>query len=256
MNILIVEDETAAARGLEAQLARVLPSARVAGVTESVDETVEWLAANERPDLVFMDIHLADGESFRIFDRTEIAAPIVFTTAYDQHALEAFRVGGIDYLLKPIREEDLRRAVEKLRRLSATELAAAISGQTERVTEARHERERAMQRTFLIPVRDRIVPLRVEEVAFFHTSDERVRAYDFRGGSLPMDRSLDRLGKALSGDDFFRANRQFIVSRAAVRELSVWFGSRLSLALSVPTPERIVISKDRVSEFKRWFTKK
>lgn len=240
MTVLIVEDETAAARGLEAMLTKVFPDAAVVGVTESVHETVEWLSTHEKPDLVFMDIHLADGESFRIFDRAEVISPIVFTTAYDRYALEAFRVNSIDYLLKPIREEELRRAVEKFRRLTRPEV------------ERRRERLRELPKTFLVPVRDRIVPLRVDEVAFFYTRDEKVRAFDFSGGSLPMDRSLDRLLKVLSEDGFFRANRQFIVARSAIRELSVWFGSRLAVGLSVKTPERIVVSKDRVAEFKRW----
>ncbi len=186
MNILIVEDETAAARGLEAMVRKVLPDSRVVAVTDSVEETVGWLGANPAPDLIFMDIHLADGESFRVFDRVEVTSPVIFTTAYDKYALEAFRVNSIDYLLKPIKEEDLRRAVEKLHRLTAAEV---------------RERVGEMKRVFLIPVKDKIIPLRVEEVAFFYTSQERVRAFCFDGRVLPMDRSLDRLSKILSGDD-------------------------------------------------------
>ncbi|MDR2894333.1 MAG: LytTR family DNA-binding domain-containing protein [Alistipes sp.] len=248
MKIVIIEDETAAARNLEAIVRKVIPDAEVTAVLESVADSVEWLGTNPAPDLLFMDIHLADGESFRIFDAVEVPCPIIFTTAYDRYALEAFRVNSIDYLLKPIKESEMVRAIEKLRRLSGGELAAHREGVVQMA------RGRDEQRVFLIPVRDKIIPLKIEQVAFFHTTDEKVTATDHEGTTLPMDRSLEKLLKVLPDDDFFRANRQFIVARGAIADISVWFGSRLSLNLKVRTPERIVISKDRVPEFKRWFT--
>jgi DNA-binding LytR/AlgR family response regulator len=247
MKIVIIEDETAAARNLQAIVRGVIPEAEIMAVLESIEESVEWLGSNPVPDLLFMDIHLADGESFRIFDNVDIQCPIIFTTAYDRYALEAFKVNSIDYLLKPIKEEELRRAIEKLRRLSGSELAAHREGIVE-MARARDE-----QKVFLIPVRDKIIPLRREQVAFFYTTDEKVKATDYEGNSYPMDRSLEKLQKILSDNDFFRANRQFIVSRDAISDINVWFGNRLSLNLKVKTPERIVISKDRVPEFKRWF---
>jgi DNA-binding LytR/AlgR family response regulator len=247
MKVLIIEDETAAARNLRAIIQKVLPSAEVLAILESIAETVEWLSANPSPDLVFMDIHLADGESFRIFDKVEITCPIIFTTAYDEYAMKAFKVNSIDYLLKPIKEEEVRRAIDKLERLSSGELAVRRAGIEEVV------RNREELKIFLIPVRDKIVPLKVGDVAFLYTTDEKVRAFDGEGNSYPMDRSLDKLMKVLSEERFFRANRQFIVSREAVSDISVWFGSRLSINLKVKAPERIVISKDRVPEFKRWF---
>jgi DNA-binding LytR/AlgR family response regulator len=247
MKIVIIEDETAAARNLASIVRSVIPEAEVVALLESVEESVEWLTSNPSPDLLLVDIHLGDGDSFRIFETTEVTCPIIFTTAYDQYALEAFKVNSIDYLLKPIKEEELRRAIEKLRRLSGTELAARREGIVEMA------RSREEQRVFLIPVRDKIIPLDIRRVAFFYTTDEKVRATDFDGTSYPMDRSLDKLTKVLSERDFFRANRQFIVAREAIADISVWFGHRLSLNLKVKTPETIVISKDRVPEFKRWF---
>ncbi|MDR2894003.1 MAG: LytTR family DNA-binding domain-containing protein [Alistipes sp.] len=252
MKVVIIEDETAAARNLGSMIGAVVPGARVEAVLESVAESVEWLtehAGEAGPDLLLVDIHLADGESFRIFERVEVACPIVFTTAYDWYALEAFKVNSIDYLLKPIREDDLRRAIDKLHRLSGGEIASRREG----IAQVVRQREE-QQRVFLVPVRDKIIPLRSERVAFFYTTGERVRATDYDGVSLPMDRSLDKLMKTLSEHDFFRANRQFIVAREAIAEINVWFGSRLSLGLRVKVPERIVISKDRVAEFKRWLT--
>ena len=248
MKALIIEDETAAAINLEALLRKVEPSLQIEAVLESVGESVEWLSSHPIPDLIFMDIHLADGESFRIFDRVEIDCPIIFTTAYDQYALEAFKVNSIDYLLKPITQNDLQRALDKLHRLSVTERRSI----SERVTSLAAEASKASQNVFLIQVRDRIRPLKFEEAAYFYTSDERVTVHTFSGEVLAMDKTLETLSATLPENDFFRANRQFIVSRGAIRDISVWFGSRLALNLILDTPERIIISKARVPRFKQW----
>ncbi len=248
MKALIIEDETAAAINLEALLRKVEPSLQIEAVLESVGESVEWLSSHPMPDLIFMDIHLADGESFRIFDRVEIDCPIIFTTAYDQYALEAFKVNSIDYLLKPITQNDLQRALDKLHRLSVTERRSI----SERVTSLAAEASKASQNVFLIQVRDRIRPLKFEEAAYFYTSDERVTVHTFSGEVLAMDKTLETLSAMLPENDFFRANRQFIVSRRAIRDISVWFGSRLALNLILDTPERIIISKARVPRFKQW----
>lgn len=248
MKTLIIEDETAAAINLEALLRKVEPSLQIEAVLESVGESVEWLSSHPMPDLIFMDIHLADGESFRIFDRVEIDCPIIFTTAYDQYALEAFKVNSIDYLLKPITQNDLQRALDKLHRLSVTERRSI----SERVTSLAAEASKASQNVFLIQVRDRIRPLKFEEAAYFYTSDERVTVHTFSGEVLAMDKTLETLSAMLPENDFFRANRQFIVSRSAIRDISVWFGSRLALNLILDTPERIIISKARVPRFKQW----
>lgn len=248
MKTLIIEDETAAAINLEALLRKVEPSLQIEAVLESVGESVEWLSSHPMPDLIFMDIHLADGESFRIFDRVEIDCPIIFTTAYDQYALEAFKVNSIDYLLKPITQNDLQRALDKLHRLSVTERRSI----SERVTSLAAEASKASQNVFLIQVRDRIRPLKFEEAAYFYTSDERVTVHTLSGEVLAMDKTLETLSATLPENDFFRANRQFIVSRGAIRDISVWFGSRLALNLILDTPERIIISKARVPRFKQW----
>ncbi len=168
MKVVIIEDESAAARNLQAIVRSVIPGVEILATLESIEETVEWFGTHQAPDLLFMDIHLADGESFRVFDRIDIPCPIIFTTAYDQYALEAFKVNSIDYLLKPIKEDELRRAIEKLERLSGSELAQ------KRGAIAEMARSRDEQRVFLIPVRDKIIPLKIEDIAFFYTTDEKV----------------------------------------------------------------------------------
>lgn len=249
MKVLIIEDETAAARNLQSMLESIEPDIEVVGITESIIDTIDWFAENPMPDIVFMDIHIADGESFRIFDSVDISAPIIFTTAYDQYALEAFKVNSIDYLLKPLKEEDLHRAMDKWRRITHTE-RNEYRHRIDTMISEQHQRSDM----FLVHVKDKIVPLQAADIAYFYTSNERVSAHLLDGTSLPMDKTLEALQSSLSEHDFFRANRQFIVARKAVKDISVWFGSRLSLNLTVEIPERIVISKARVPEFKRWLT--
>lgn len=249
MKVLIIEDETAAARNLQSMLESIEPDIKVVGITESIIDTLDWFAENPMPDIVFMDIHIADGESFRIFDSVDISAPIIFTTAYDQYALEAFKVNSIDYLLKPLKEEDLQRAMDKWRRITHTE-RNEYRHRIDTMISEQHQRSDM----FLVHVKDKIVPLQAADIAYFYTSNERVTAHLLDGTSLPMDKTLEALQSSLSEHDFFRANRQFIVARKAVKDISVWFGSRLSLNLTVEIPERIVISKARVPEFKRWLT--
>ncbi|MBQ4279199.1 MAG: response regulator transcription factor [Rikenellaceae bacterium] len=245
MNILIIEDETAAAVNLRSLLGEVCPECRVLAVLDTVADSVAWLSANPTPDLIFMDIHLADGQAFHIFKHVEITAPIIFTTAYDQYALAAFRVNSIDYLLKPIKADDLRRALDKLRRLTGGELtsySASVSAFSRRQLPA----------TFLLHVRDKIVVLPVGDIAFCYTQNERVTAYTHAGDAYPIDKSLDSMIQQLPAERFFRANRQFIIAREAIRDIAIWLGNRLSVTLSLPTPEKILISKARAPEFKRW----
>jgi DNA-binding LytR/AlgR family response regulator len=241
---LIVEDETAAAVNLRAILRETAPDVEIVATLESVTESVDYLRAHPQPDLLFMDIHLADGDSFRIFDAVEIVAPVIFTTAYDRYALDAFKVSGIDYLLKPLNGADVRRAIDKFRRLTGSE-RHDYGARVQAMASGREE-------TFLVHVRDRIIPLHRDKIAYCYTSNEKVTACDFDGESYPLDRTLETLQSLLPQSDFFRANRQFIISRRAVRDIVVWFGSRLALSLQVPTPERIIISKARVPEFKAW----
>ncbi len=245
MKALRSEDETAAARNLAAVLREVAPGVQIVATLESVAESIEWLRSNPQPDLLFMDIHLADGDSFRIFGAVEVTAPVIFTTAYDRYALEAFKVSSIDYLLKPINADDVRRALEKLRRLTSGE--RLDYGSRVRSLAAQRQEE-----VFLVRVRDRIIPLQRDRIAYCYTSNEKVTACDFDGETYPLDKTLEALQALLPERDFFRANRQFIVARRAVKEIAVWFGSRLTLHLTVDTPERIVISKARVPEFKTW----
>ncbi|MBO7236159.1 MAG: response regulator transcription factor [Alistipes sp.] len=246
--VIIVEDETAAVVNLRSMITSVVGDVEVVAVLESVEEAVEFFNGDYVVDVVFMDIHLADGDSFRIFRSVEIDIPIIFTTAYDEYALEAFKVNSIDYLLKPFKEDDLRRAMDKLTRLTNRERKEQSDNRKRLVDEVQMQ---ALQ-TMLIRYKDKIIPIKIEDVAYFYTSEERVTLTTLTGESYQVDKTLEALSQQLSPTQFFRANRQFIVARAAVRDIAVWFGSRLALNLVVETPERIIISKARVPEFKQW----
>lgn len=252
MRVLIIEDETAAAVNLQAILAECTRDLKIEAVLESVEESVAWLKEHPMPELIFMDIHLADGDSFRIFQQVEITAPVIFTTAYDRYALEAFKVNSIDYLLKPIARADMERALKKLAILSKvdhTDYSERVEKLSQQVA-AKNECPQA----FLVQVRDKIIPLRTDEIAYCYTRDEKVTACDMQGRRFQLDKPLEALQAMLPEQEFFRANRQFIVARRAVKEISIWFGSRLTLTLEVELPERLVVPKARVPEFKRWMT--
>lgn len=256
MKIFIIEDEKAALRNLKAILAEVCPEAEIAGEADSICESIEWLESNDMPELVFMDIHLADGSAFEIFDHIKITCPIIFTTAYDEYALKAFKVNSIDYLLKPINAEDLRKAFDKL------DLLVSHKKENEKQSDIINEivkklnKEENYKSHFLIPVKgDKFVPLTVDSILFFYISDGTVKAVDEDGRQHPFTMSLDDLADMLNPKLFFRANRQFLISRKAIKDISLWFNGRLVINLNIPfeLKDKIIISKAKASEFKEWF---
>lgn len=226
------------------------PSLHVLSVIQSVEESVDWFRGGQVADLVFMDIHLADGSAFSIFEQVEVTFPVVFTTAYDQYAIEAFKVNSIDYLLKPIQPSALKRALDKYSRLSS--IPQTLNPQ---LLSALNQRHSAYKSYFLIPFKDRLLPVAVSDIACFFLGDGCTKMMLFDGTTYSLEKPLDTYMQQLDPDKFFRANRQYVISHAAVKDISVWFGGKLTLSLTVTLPERIVISKARVSEFKEWFTK-
>ncbi|WP_106830464.1 LytR/AlgR family response regulator transcription factor [Parabacteroides pacaensis] len=247
MKAIIIEDETVAVNSLKAILSqnKVTPIEVVAEL-ESVEESVAYFRQNVHPDIIFMDIHLADGSAFKIFEQVEIKAPVVFTTAYDEYALQAFQVSSIDYLLKPITPASMERALNKFHLFNNEERLAHIRHTNQTI------QERHTLKNLLIMLPDKFYPLSVEEILFFYTSHEKVTAYTADGKKHPVDRTLDMLTEQLDNRLFFRANRQFIIARKAIKDIDLWFGSRLSVNLLVPVPERIIISKAKTPMFKEW----
>jgi DNA-binding LytR/AlgR family response regulator len=253
MKVLIVEDETAAYDNLCHILAEIDPDITVMDNTESVTQTVEWLRRNPAPDLILMDIHLSDGSAFDIFRCMSVETPIIFTTAYDSYAIEAFKQQSVDYLLKPIKGDELKRALVKLSKWTRTELVqyleqlAQLAPASPRDTAAPHYPER-----LLIPLKERLLPVSVSEVAYFYTTAKQGTVCLKEGTIYPYARALEQTQLSLNPAHFFRANKQFILARDSIREIVVCFDSRLLVLLTVETPERIYISKNRAAEFRKW----
>lgn len=251
MKALIIEDEKAAVRNLEALLKEVAPHTEVVGILDSVTESVAWFEANPAPDVVFMDIHLADGSSFEIFDHVRITCPIIFTTAYDEYALRAFKVNSIDYLLKPIGASDLRQALEKLETLHQNPASRDSFEEMIRTLQKRGH----YKTHFLIPYKgDKLLPLAVEQVQYFYIADGVTRAVVSSRESYVLPCTLDELTESLDPERFFRVNRQYLISRGAVQDIDLWFNNRLAINLRVPAEGKILVSKLRVNEFKNWFS--
>ena len=253
MKAVIIEDEIFAAQALQGLIHEVDASIEIWTILQSIDESVAWFRSHPVPDLVFMDIHLADGSSFAIFDKTDIACPIIFTTAYDEYALKAFEVNSIDYLLKPINRKDLERAIGKYKNRTST--PDSNMELINRLIESMKKGECTYKSCFLVPVKDKLIPLSVTDIAYIYIDEKMVKAITFANRTYYLDQSLDELGLQLNPLDFFRANRQYIVARKAVKDLSIWFGGKMAVNLVVSIPERIIVSKLKVSEIKSWMAR-
>ena len=249
MKALVIEDEMLAARHLVSVLNEV-GNIEVIDILDSIKSSVAWFENHPLPDLVFMDIHIADGSAFKIFDHVNITCPIIFTTAYDEYAIKAFKVNSIDYLLKPITNEAIEKALVKLKTLSATN---NIKSDIQQLIDSLKQ-EKTYKTHFLVSVKgDKMIPLLASDIAYTFIDLGIVIAKTFDGKSFILDFTLDELANKLNPNDFFRANRQFIIAKNSIKEVDSWFNNRLSINLNVAIPEKILISRTRVTEFREWF---
>ena len=249
MKALIIEDEILAAKHLQ-HVVNEVGGIEVIGVLESISETIEWFDANQQPEILFLDIHLADGSAFEIFNHVNIICPIIFTTAYDEYALKAFKVNSVDYLLKPVDADSVKGALKKLKGLSSTD---GLNGDLQNLINS-FRKASSYKTHFLIPLKgDKLFPLQSSDIACFFIDATVVKVKTFEDKVYNFENTLDELASMLNPVDFFRANRQFIIARNAIKDIDFWFNSRLSVNLKVSVPEKILISKARVPEFKVWF---
>jgi two-component system LytT family response regulator len=249
MKALIIEDEFLAAKHLQSVLNEV-GGLEIIDVLESISESVEWFGMNQPPDLLFLDIHLADGSAFEIFNRVNVTCPVIFTTAYDEYALKAFKVNSIDYLLKPVDTASVKSALKKLKGLSVPD---GLNSDLQNLINS-FRKTSAYKTHFLIPLKgDKLFPVQSSDIACFFIDATIVKARTFEDKTYNFENTLDELAGMLNPADFFRANRQFIIARSAIKDIDFWFNSRLSVNLKVSVPEKIIISKARVPEFKVWF---
>ncbi len=240
MDTLIVEDEKLAVANLKYILAEINPGIRVIGTVSSVEECVEWLSENKAPDLIFMDIQLSDGSSFEIFDRIEVPSPVIFTTAYDEYALKAFKVNALDYLIKPIDPEEVRHAIKKYSTMAGMVQTSIIAGK--------------YPQKLLVSHRDRLIPINTSDVAYIYMSNKDSHICLTDGTRFRNRRSLDEMSRLLNPERFYRANKQFIIAKKQIKSIIVWPDSRLLVEIGQSVPERIFISKNRSADFRRWIT--
>ncbi len=257
MKIILIEDEKAAVRNLTSLIYEVLPSAEISAVLDSIVTSVEWFRENPAPDLAFMDIHLADGSAFEIFELVEVNCPLIFTTGYDEYALKAFKVNSIDYLLKPIAGKDLKNAVEKwkfLKKHPETTMEEVSGEKVSQLIRRMHRKTRYKSHLLLPYKGTKLLPVAVNSILFFHIREGVVKAYTREGKTLTLPQTLDELSESLDPDCFFRINRQCILSRGAIRDIDLWFNGRLSVNLIQACDEKILVTKSRVTDFKNWFS--
>lgn len=249
-HVLIVEDEPEAARRLEVLIRDLIPQANILAKLDSVKRSVLWLSENQPPDLIFMDIQLADGLSFQIFEKWHVQSPVIFTTAYDTYALKAFKVNSIDYILKPVDRNDLEIALKKLdtlmhRKNSVSDLLSSIGDAVQMLT-------RQYKTRFVIKVGEHLRSIEVGDIHYFFSLDKTTfaRAADKRQHII--DFSLEQLEDILDPRQFFRINRKYIVSAASIRDMVSYTNSRLKLILKASDDADIIVSRERVQEFKNW----
>ncbi|MEO5998410.1 MAG: LytTR family DNA-binding domain-containing protein [Chitinophagaceae bacterium] len=259
MTILIVEDEELAVRKLQKTLADVDSTASVVGVTESIESTVSWLQKNPTPDLILMDIELADGQSFEIFSRVEVKSPVVFTTSYDEFALKAFKVNSVDYLLKPIQKDELESALNKYRQIKGMYTPSTSPGDfniDSLVKELQQKLQlKEFRKRFLVKHAQKLVSIEVDEIAYFF-SDGRLnffKTYDNR--KFVVDYTMDELEVMLDPDKYFRISRSFYISVESVDQIHDYFGNRLLLHLKPAVDKEALVSREKVSDFKKWMGK-
>lgn len=251
-NILIIEDEVPAANYLKGLLQQMDPQANVAGMLESVEMAISWLQNNALPDLIFMDVQLGDGTCFEIFEQVSIGCPVIFTTAHDQYAMRAFKFNSIDYLLKPIRPELLRFSMDKYYQLNKENTTAKVRV-LEEIVHSQILNKKNARRSFLVPYRDKLIPLKAQDFAWLTIQNGIVTAMLHDDRSFILDKSLEELENQLDTSNFFRANRQFIISRDCIKDIELYFNGRLLMRVYPVSTNLILVSKERVPTFKKWF---
>ncbi|MCF8373534.1 MAG: LytTR family DNA-binding domain-containing protein [Bacteroidales bacterium] len=253
MRILIIEDEPFAQAELKRLLASVSSEAKIIGTIDSVEKSIDWFQQNPEPDLVFLDIQLSDGLSFEIFEHVKFKCPVIFTTAFDEYAIKAFKLNSIDYLLKPIRKEALQQALDKFAEMKTMyKDAPSFSISPEQVHQLLNFRQPSYKSRFVARVGDTIRHISVDDIAYFFAEDNVVFLVAKSGSKQIIEYNLEDLTKVLDPARFFRLNRSYIVDIDSVVKVSKYFNSRLAIELKPPVKDQILVSRVKVPDFIKW----
>jgi DNA-binding LytR/AlgR family response regulator len=249
MNVLIIEDEPFAQQELIRLLKEIDPDIRITGCIDSVEESVNFLEEGNKPDLIFLDIQLSDGLSFEIFDRTTVTAPVIFTTAFDDYAIKAFKVNSIDYLLKPIEEEDLSKAIDKFRKIKSTGDGFFSRQQLEEVLGLYKP---SYKSRLVVKLGDKIRHIEANEIAYFFSEDKVSFLVTNDSKKYIINYSLEQIEKFMNPADFYRINRKYIAHIKAIDTIDKYFNSRLKIGLKPEVEDDVLISRTKVSDFLNW----
>lgn len=252
MKVLIIEDEKNAAIRLTNLINNINPEIEILDHLGSIESSVKWFVSNPKPDLIFLDIQLEDGLSFRIFDEVKVDCPIIFTTAFDEFAIKAFELNSIDYLLKPITEEKLIRSIDKLKKLQNSFDNNLLRSQMTEMLKIYQNPEINYKTRFLIHKNDGLITVPIEDIAFFIAENKEVQLITYENDHYFVNETLDKLEKQLNPVCFFRINRQYIISISSIDKITNYFNYKLKLILKPKTDNDIIVGRKKVKEFKEW----
>jgi len=249
MNIIIIEDEKPAARLLQRKVEKL--GLQVNQMLHSVEESIHWFQNNPHPDLIFLDIQLSDGLSFEIFETIDIKSAVIFTTAYDEYALRAFKLNSIDYLLKPIDEDDLETAVNKFKARNSA--APNLSLDFEMIKKMLvNPAERNYKKRFTIKMGQQLKMINIEEVECFYSENKGTYLHTFENRDYLLDNTLEQLETELDPKDFYRVSRKFIIPMKGIKEIQMHSNSRLKVILPTYKDDEVIVARERVNDFKEW----
>ncbi|MBE9586855.1 response regulator transcription factor [Mucilaginibacter sp. JRF] len=249
MNIIIIEDEPRTAKDLKAILTAVDADINVLAMLSSVASSIKWLQENAAPDLIFSDIQLGDGLSFEIFKEVKVTAPIIFCTAFDEYAINAFESNSIDYLLKPIEEDRVEKSLQKYHRIKDHYAGGSYAGNLEKaISQISH----TYKQSILVHYREKIIPVKTADICLVHAANGLVTLHTLNDQAYATQYTIDQLEGMLNPTQFFRANRQFIINRDVVQNIEHYFNRRLVVHTHCPSPEKIIVSRLKAQEFLRW----
>jgi len=249
MNVLIIEDEPFAQQEIIRLLSEADPSIKVQKCIDSIEGSVKYLTEHKEIDLIFMDIQLSDGLSFEIFNLTEVKPPVIFTTAYDEYAIKAFKVNSIDYLLKPIDEEDLVKALEKFKKLQVYDESYFSTKQLKEVLGLYRP---SYKNRLVVRLGDKIQHIDTKDIAYFYSEDKVSFLFTSKGSRFIINYSLEEIGSFMNPDEFYRINRQIIANISAISTIDKYFNSRLKIGLIPEMEVDVLISRTKVSDFLNW----
>nr|WP_321233327.1 LytTR family DNA-binding domain-containing protein [uncultured Psychroserpens sp.] len=251
MNVIIIEDEKPSARRLQRMLTELQMEAKT--MLHSVEESIEWFQNNEHPDLIFLDIQLSDGLSFEIFETIDISSAVIFTTAYDEYALQAFKLNSIDYLLKPIDEDDLAKAVSKYKERAPKQQSVTLDfNDIKKLLVNPIERE--YKKRFSVKVGQHLKLINIDDIECFYSENKGTYAFTSQGRNYLLDTTLEQLEDELEPHKFFRISRKFFVNVNAIKDMVSYTNSRLQIKLNTFNEQEVIVARERVKDFKEWLT--